>query len=95
MRDDYRERLAAAGFSRLEIAAVELAAVCCGLLCPCEHERPKFIECYPLDEEIDSDSGLTFTQARWQKQLAGVGFRPGAIALVEHALWPMVKRGNA
>ena len=96
MRTDYRERLAGIGCSRLEIEVVELAAIRCGLLRPaCEHERPRFLEVFPLDAAIESDSGLTFSEARWRLFMAGLGFRLDAVILIEQALGLMGEGGTA
>ena len=95
MKTNYRERLAASGFSPMEINVVEFVGVCSGLLIVCEHERPQFVECYPLDEEIDRDSGLTFSEARWRKAMRGAGFREPAIILAEQALGLLGEAGCA
>ena len=78
---DYREGMSALGFSRPEIDAVEFVLLRMGFLVPgCEHERPKFVECYSADDNAD------IHEQRWQKAMREVGFRPDAIRLAEHGL---------
>jgi hypothetical protein len=77
---NYREKLAGLGFSPIEIGAVEFCLLRMGVMECCEHERPKFVECY----ELDADGSIN--EARWQKSMREMGFRSNAISLAEHAL---------
>ena len=81
MRTDYRAKLAELGFSRVEIDAIEFVLLRTGFFVPgCEHERPKFVECY----QLDPDSRIN--EQRWWKGMQEMGFRPDAIRLAEHGL---------
>jgi hypothetical protein len=52
-----------------------------GVIPPCEHGRPRFVECYSLDE----DTGIN--NARWNKGMEEMSFRADAIALAESAIF--------
>jgi hypothetical protein len=81
LKSDYRIRLAALGFSPVEIDAIEFVLLRMGVFIPgCEHEQPKFVECYPLDDDE------TINEQRWQKGMRETGFRADAIGLAEHGL---------
>ena len=80
-KSDYRARLSALGFSRVEIDAIEFVLLRMGVFTPgCEHEKPTFVECCPLDEDE------TINEQRWQKSMREMGFRADAIGLAEHGL---------
>ena len=81
MRSDYREALTALGFSPIEIGLVEFVLLRMGALPICEHIRPRFVEFY----ELDKDESVN--EARWQKSMREMGFRPDAIKLAEHGLF--------
>lgn len=82
MRNDYREALTELGFGLIEIGLIECVLIRMGVLPqPCEHERPRFIECY----ELNADGSIN--EARWQKAMREMGFRPDAIRLAEHGLF--------
>jgi hypothetical protein len=80
MRTDYRKRLAALGFSRIEIDAIEYVLIRMGFMTCCQHDRPKFVECYARDEDGD------INEARWRKGMASAGFREDAVILAERGL---------
>lgn len=80
MPTNYREQMAALGFSPVEIAAIEFVLLRMGALPLCPDHRPRFVECYPLD-----DDGR-INEVRWRKLMAGMGFRPDVVKLAEHAL---------
>lgn len=81
MRTDYRKALAELGFSALEVGVIEWVLLRMGVLETCEHTRPRFVECYALD-----DDG-SINEARWQKVMCEMGFRRDAIELAEQALF--------
>ncbi len=89
MRTDYRDRLAALGFSNSEVNVIEFISLRVGLLTCCEHERPRFVECH----ELDADQ--TITEMRWRKAMIGAGFREDAVILAEHALGLCEEGGKA
>jgi hypothetical protein len=69
------------GFSSVEIDAIEWVLLRMGVLETCEHTRPRFVECYLLDEDGSTN------EARWQKAMREMGFRRDAITLAEHGLF--------
>lgn len=78
---DYERRLTELGFTLIEVEAVTLVLVRMGLLPTCGDHRPRFIECY----EFSDDAPIN--EARWQKAMREIGFRPDAIQLAEHAIF--------
>jgi hypothetical protein len=87
----WEKELAALGFSAAEIAAISLVLMRMGVIPTCEHTRPRFVECYSLDEDPDS----TVDDARWRTMMGEMGFGPGAIALAESAIFNDGKVGTA
>ena len=80
LKSDYPDRLSAHGFSRAEINAIEFVLLRMGFLVRCEHERPKFVECYSADDDAH------IHEQRWQKAMRETGFKPDAIRVAEHGL---------
>lgn len=78
---DYEKRLAELGFAEIEIEAVTLVLMRMGMIPMCLDHQPRFIECYAFDAD---DS---INEARWQKAMREIGFRPDAILLAEHAIF--------
>jgi hypothetical protein len=85
----YDKELAALGFSTTEIGAIEWVLLRMGAIPMCEHTRPRFVECYSLDEDP------SINDARWQKGMREMGFRSDAIALAESAIFDPGKQGTA
>jgi hypothetical protein len=80
LRTDYRERLAALGFTQLEINAVTLVLVRIGVTVPGITERPKFVFCLPLDEDAQ------ITDLQWNKGMQEAGFFESSILVANYAL---------
>lgn len=76
----YEKELAAVGFSPAEIGAIEFVLLRMGVIPTCEHTRPRFVECYSVE---DGEA----TELRWAKFMREMGFSSDAIALAEHAMF--------
>jgi hypothetical protein len=85
----YDKELTALGFSTTEIGAIEWVLLRMGVIPTCEHTRPRFVECYSLDEDP------AINDARWKKGMQEMGFRADAIALAESATFGECKLGTA
>lgn len=85
----FDNQLAALGFSTTEIGAIEWVLLRMGVIPVCEHTRPRFVECYDLDDDT------SINDARWKKGMQEMGFRADATALAESAIFGGVKRGTA
>lgn len=86
----FGKELAARGFSGYEINAIEWVLIRMRLITPCEHLRPRFVECYQMDPahpELD--------ETRWQKGMQEMGFRSDAITLAESAIFDNCEPGAA
>jgi hypothetical protein len=86
--DTYKEALAALGFSMAEIAGIAFVLVRMGVIPTCEHSRPRFVECYSV-EDVEA------TERRWLKFMGEMGFGSDAIALAESAIFGEGKPGTA
>jgi hypothetical protein len=79
LRTDYKERLAALGFTQLEINAVTLVLVRIGLTVPGITERPKFVFCVPRDAE-------EITELQFNKAMEEAGFFESSVLVTKYAL---------
>lgn len=77
----FEKELAALGFSESEIGAIGWVLMRMGVVPMCEHTRPRFVECYSLDEDP------SINEARWQQFMREMGFRSDDIALAESAIF--------
>jgi hypothetical protein len=82
----FKEKLAAVGFSTVEIGAIAFVLIRLGVIPTCEHSRPCFVECFTLEDVTLSD-GTNINDARWRQFMEAMGFRADAIALAEHAIF--------
>jgi hypothetical protein len=80
LKKDYGERLAALGFTQLEINAVTLVLVRIGVNVPGIVERPKFVFCVPLDADAE------ITDLQWCKAMEEAGFFESSRLVAEYAL---------
>lgn len=80
IRPDYRKRLAALGFTDLEVNAVILVLLRIGLSVPGVDQRPKFVHCVRLDPDGQ------ITDMQFDKALQEAGFFESSIMVIRYAL---------
>ncbi len=90
----FKDKLAALGFSTVEIGAIAFVLMRLGVIPTCEHTRPRFVKCFTLEDATLSD-GRNINDARWQQFMEAMGFRSDAIALAESAIFDGEKAGTA